>query len=296
MKLEAGRLANRAKREVIHRVPAVRRQVEANRASMERAHRPHLPRISSEHEELVRDLKEDGIKVTRWDRMGLPGVEELKPLLLELAQELVGRQPEAHSSAFISRDELLEDAALYQWGLRPEVLDVVENYLGVPPCYYGPLVRRDTADGRTVDTRHWHRDIEDHRMMKMLIWLHDVDSDGGPFTYVRRAPSALAARELRYVGGFVDTERFAQVVPREQWREATGPQWTVGVPDTSQIFHRAAPPVARDRYSVTFTWMTRRPFTTISAAPWRPDQVRRATAGLDTRQLACLPPAVTGQG
>lgn len=293
MNSDVARIANRAKREVIHRVPAVRRRVESQRLALEDAHRPFLPRIDDEGRRLVSEMRADGVALTRWDAMGLPGVEELKPLLLELAGVLADRDPKGSHTVLLGRDEMLEDIRLWQWGMRPEVLDLVENYLGVPVRYYGPLVHRECADGRMVDTRQWHRDIEDFRMMKILVWLNDVDEEGGPFTYVPRGPSEAAARTLRYVGGFVDDERFAALVPRESWRRATGPQWTAGVPDPVAIFHRAAPPVARDRYSVTFTWMTRRPFKTISAAPWRADQVARCVDGLDERQRACLPPAMS---
>ncbi|HTW18381.1 MAG TPA: hypothetical protein VMF51_24870 [Nocardioides sp.] len=292
MKVEVARAANRAKRELIHRVPAVRRRVDEHRASLADDHRSRLPDLAPAHRQLVDDLRGNGMSVTRWDAMGLPGVDPLKPLLLQLSGLLADRSPGGSHSVLLGRDEMLEDVALWRWGLQSQVLDLVENYLGVPVRYYGPLVHRECSDGRTVDTRQWHRDIEDHRMLKILVWLNDVDSDGGPFTYVPRPRSTSAARALRYVGGFVDDERFAAAVPRETWRQATGPRWTAGVPDTAQIFHRAAPPTARDRYSVTFTWMTRRPFTTIAAAPWRPDQVRRCVAGLDPRQRACLPPAM----
>ncbi|WP_244928842.1 hypothetical protein [Nocardioides sp. W7] len=292
MKVDVARAANRAKRELIHRVPAVRSHVEASRATRVDAHRHRLPTLDAAHQRLVRELRGSGMVVAPWGAMGLPGVDSLKPLLLELSGVLAERSPGGSHSVLLGRDEMLEDVALWQWGLQPRVLDLVENYLGVPVRYFGPLVHRECGDGRTVDTRQWHRDIEDHRMLKILVWLNDVDSDGGPFTYVPRTPSTAAARALHYVGGFVADEQFAATVPRDTWRQATGPRWTAGVPDTAQIFHRAAPPTSRDRFSVTFTWMTRWPYATITPEPWRPDQVRRCLAGLDARQRACLPPAM----
>ena len=260
---------------------------------MEESHRPHLPSIGPKHRRLVEELRESGICVTRWDQMGLPGVDELKPLLLDLADVLADRSPRGSHSVLLGRDEMLQDLALWRWGLQPQVLDLVENYLGVPVRYFGPLVHRECCDGRVVDTRQWHRDIEDRRLLKILVWLNDVDTEGGPFTFVTRGHSQKAARELHYVGGFVSDERFAESVPRKSWRQATGPRWTAGIPDTAQIFHRAAPPTARDRFSVTFTWMTRHPWATIATAPWRPDQVKRCIDGLDDRQRGCLPPAMT---
>ncbi|NPC97802.1 hypothetical protein [Nocardioides sp. zg-DK7169] len=286
------RLGNRAKREVIHRFPPATWYTEARRAARTERHRPLLPPLESAQRAQLRMMQENGFVAGHWDRLGLPGTEELKGLLLQLAGVLGDRDPGGAHSVLLGRDETLEDLRLWRWGLQPEVLDLVENHLGVPVRYFGPLVHREVADGRMVDTRQWHRDIEDHRMLKILVWLNDVDEDGGPFTFVPRRTSDAAARELRYVGGFVPDPRFGEVVPPSTWQRLTGPQWTAGMPDTARIFHRAAPPVARDRYSVTFTWMTRRPLATVPAAPWRPDQVRRCVADLDARQRASLPPSM----
>ncbi|MQW76701.1 hypothetical protein GHK92_12515 [Nocardioides sp. dk4132] len=286
------RLGNRAKREVVHRFPPASWYADARRAAAVERHRPLLPELAPAQRAQVRLLQEHGFVGARWDHLGLPGTEELKALLLQLAGLLADQSARGRHSVLLGRDETLEDIRLWQWGLRPEVLDLVENHLGVPVRYFGPLVHREVADGRTVDTRQWHRDIEDMRMVKMLVWLNDVDDDGGPFTYIPRRTSEAAARELRYVGGFVSDDRFAEVVAPSIWRRVTGPQWTAGMPDTARIFHRAAPPVARDRYSMTFTWMTRRPLATMPAPAWRPDQVRRCVAGLDSRQRLALPPAM----
>ena len=283
------RLGNRAKREVIHRFPPATWYADARRAARVERHRPLLPPLEAPQRAQVRLLQEHGFFGAPWGHLGLPGTEDLHGLLLQLAGVLADRSPRGSHSVLLGRDETLEDIRLWQWGLRPEVLDLVENHLGVPVRYFGPLVHREVADGRVVDTRQWHRDIEDLRMLKILVYLDDVEEDGGPFTYAPRRTSEAAARELRYVGGFVGDDRFSEVVPPSIWRTVTGPRWTAAVPDTARIFHRAAPPVARDRYSVTFTWMTRRPLATIPSAAWRPDQVRRCVAGLDARQRSALP-------
>ncbi|WP_166140038.1 phytanoyl-CoA dioxygenase family protein [Nocardioides ochotonae] len=283
------RFGNRAKREVIHRFPPATWYADARRAARVERHRPLLPPLEAAQRAQVRLLQEHGLVGAPWHHLGLPGTHDLQDLLLQLAGVLADRSPGGSHSVLLGRDETLEDIRLWQWGLQPEVLDLVENHLGVPVRYFGPLVHREVADGRVVDTRQWHRDIEDLRMLKVLVYLDDVEEDGGPFTYVPRRTSAAAARELRYVGGFVGDARFSEVVPPSLWRPVTGPRWTAAMPDTARIFHRAAPPIARDRYSVTFTWMTRHPLATIRSAPWRPDQVRRCVAGLDARQRTALP-------
>lgn len=286
------RAGNRAKRELIAKFPPAGRWAQARHDSARERWRTSLPPLSPLGREQLATVAEQGILLTRWRDLGLPGLVGLEPLLLDLAGELAGRpaRPEGSDSSIrLSRDEMLQDDRLWRWGLQDEVLDLVENHLGVPAHYYGPLVHRELADARVVSTRQWHRDIEDRRVLKLLVWLDDVGPDGGPFTYAPLPASREAARRLRYAGGFVPEDRFAAVVPRSSWRQAVGPRWTAVVPDTAQVFHRAQPPVARDRYSVTFTWMSRTPLSVIPSAPWTPDQRRRATQDLGPRQLAALP-------
>ena len=289
------RVSNRAKREILAKFPPATRWAASRRQSVRDAYHSNLPALDDRQRRHMEVLEDRGIVAGAWSDFGIAGVEELKPLLASLAEELASRpaRPEGEDSTVrLSRDEMLEDVGLYQWGLQDEVLDLVENYLGEPARYYGPLVHRELADSRVISTRQWHRDIEDERVLKILVFLNEVDTDGGPFTYVPRAITQEATRRLHYVGGFVDDERFSSVVPRSEWVQATGPQWTAAMPDTAQIFHRAQAPVARDRYSVTFTWMSRTPVKVIGGEAWRPDQVARATSGLGGRQLAALPPDV----
>jgi hypothetical protein len=289
------RIGNRAKRELIAKFPPATRWAESKRAAEVAAHRSRLTPLDEQRRAQVAAMEEDGAIVGPWNDLDLPGTDDLKPIL-ERFKGMLAERPvpasENGSMVALSRAETLEDPRLFQWGLQDEVLDLVEHYLGVPAHYYGALVRREVADSRIISTRQWHRDIEDYRNLKILVWLNDVDADGGPFTYVPLATSQEAVKELRYVGGYVSDDRFAAVVPRSEWQQATGPQWTAVMADNCRLFHRAQAPVARDRYSVTFTWIARKPLKVMPDEAWLPADVVRATAGLGPRQLAALPPSM----
>jgi len=283
------RVANRAKREVIARVPAVNTVVQHRHEGRVRRYQASLPALEPRDRELVARLKTDAIHIGTLDELGLPDTEALQEELARLTALLADRPPAGLSTVRPSPEELLESPLVWRWGLSERMLDIAENYLGLPARYYGGDVRREVADNKPMDVRQWHRDIEDDHVLKILVWLNDVDDDGGPFAYIPRARSQEAVRRLRYVGGFVPDDKLAQIVPRQEWRTATGPQWTAVMPDTAQLMHRATPPRARDRYSVTFTWTNRHPRKTIPKAPLSVDQRRRVMAELSPRQLACLP-------
>lgn len=286
------RLANRAKREVLFRVPPVRMLAEERRDRQLRRYADHLPQLAAADRESIAHIRSHGVHVTTLDSLALPETERVKQLLNGLVADLAAR-PATTSTIRPSREQLLADVSLWRFGLSDRMLDIAENYLGMPARYYGADVRREVADGRPPhDVRQWHRDVEDYRVLKILLWLNDVDADGGPFAYVPRSSSARAVERLRYVGGFISDEKLRCYVPEDQWCLATGSKWTAVMPDTAQVLHRATPPRARDRYSVTFTWTSRHPVNVKPVEPFTAEQVLRIRHGLSARQLACLPSAL----
>lgn len=285
---QASRLANRAKREAMFRVPPVRRLAEGRHQRLVRRHADSLPTLQAADRAIIDQVRGEGVYRTSMDELALPGSAAVQQRLGELVEKLAAT-PTTSSAIRTPHEDLLADLSVWHFGLNDRLLDIVENYLGVPARYYGADIRREVADGIPDDVRQWHRDIEDHRMLKVLVWLNDVDADGGPFAYLPRALSAQTMDRLHYVGGFISDDKLRAVVPDAEWQLATGPKWTTVIPDTSQVLHRATPPTARDRYSVTFSYTSRRPINTRPAKPFTADEIRRIRTGLSERQLACLP-------
>ena len=287
------RAGNRAKLEMLARVPSLRERTDRHYAELLDQHRAALPSLPLADRHLVDDLRVHGVQVSSLDAIDAPGTAPLRAELESLVGDLAGRAAEGRHTLRPPLEQVLEASAVWQWGLSDRLLDVAETYLGLPARYYGADLRRETATGQAVGVRQWHRDVEDRRMLKILVWLNDVDAEGGPFQFVDRTHTGRLTDELRYVSGFVEDGRFAAHVPRDQWRSATGPTWTAVVADTRSVFHRATPPVARDRYSVTFSYTSRAPLTTLPVPPVTPRQRDLAARGLRDRQLACLPRAFT---
>jgi hypothetical protein len=283
----AVRVVNRAKREAIGRVPPMRSLAESRYQGRLREHQSLLPRLAPQRARLVDAVRDEGVCVSSLDQLGLPGTAQLKAGLMSLTGALA-RRPGIADTTRPPLSEILAESGVWQWGLSEELLDLAEAYLGLPARYYGADLRREQANARTVGVRQWHRDVEDHRMFKVLVWLNDVDLDGGPFEYVPRRHTQTIARELRYVTGFVTDEALEAQVPRSEWRQATGPLWTAVLSDTRSVFHRAMPPRSRDRYSVTFSYTSRTPMTTVPVPPVTEEERALAVRGLDDRQRACL--------
>jgi hypothetical protein len=287
------RVTNRAKREVVARVAPLNRLVQAAHETRVRAHAPHLPPLAPHESELLDELRSEGVAKTSLDALGLANIDSVKRALEKLVSTLGQTDAGADSSIKPTPEDLLEDRSLWQCGLDPRLLAMAENYIGLPVRYYGAAVFRSIADGKTVGTRQWHRDIEDHRMMKMLVWLNDVSPSGGALEYIPKRRSQEAVERLHYVSGYVKDDDIREVVPPADWRKATGPRWTAVLADPAHILHRGSPAEDQDRYSVTFTWTSRHPVKTMpSAEQFSSTDLSRIREGLDEDQLACLPRAL----
>jgi hypothetical protein len=289
----AARARGRAKQEIIARVPGLRTLALNGYRLRLKNFEPHLPVLPPARLALVREVQARGVAVTSLDVLDLPGTDDLKSGTTALIDHLADSARAGTATVGVPRASVLGCPAVWQWGLNGELLDMVEHYLGQPARYLGAGVRCERATGQAFGVRQWHRDVEDHRMLKLLVWLNDVDEHGGPFEYVDRNWTPDLTRSMRYISGFVGDEEVARRVPQAEWRRATGPTWTCVVTDPRNVFHRAMPPTKHDRYSLTFAYTSRSPIRTM---PWRAISERErqlATKGLDDRQLGCLPGAYT---
>lgn len=284
------RLKNRLKRELL-RLPPVHFFNERAHQSRVQQYAAHLQRVAVENPALVQALGEDGIYPTTMEALGNPLTAQVQKELLQLRDELaaVPLAPGANTSR-LPHDRIYDFPAVTMWGLHPALLDMVEKHLRVPAWYLGADIRREVADGNATDVRQWHVDVEDRRLFKVIVYLNDVTPEGGPFEYVPRGPTLKAAKALGYRTGFIPDARLAAVLPRSEWRKATGPQWTAAVADTCNILHRASAPVSKDRYSVTYSWSSRHPGVLYPSTPMPAAARAHFERVLSARQRECLFP------
>ncbi len=290
---ELERVGNRAWREVVARVPPVSWAVNQRYDRRLREHRDHLAPLPPMQQRLLDTVSTSGVAITSLDMLGLPGISSLKDSLARLAAGLAAHPSTETSPVRSSRAELLQELDVWQWGLREDVLDLVEGCLQLPARYYGADVRRELANGQQATVRQWHRDIEDHRVFRVFVWIDDVGPMDGAFEWIPRELTGDTTRALHYVAGYKTEDQIANVVAPTLWKKADGPRWTAILADTHSVFHRAGTPRNKDRYSVTFTWTSRWPVKTFPSKPFSPDEAAKIQSGLNSRQLASLPPGLS---
>ncbi|NEO96939.1 MAG: hypothetical protein F6K56_45350, partial [Moorea sp. SIO3G5] len=253
-------------------------------------HYNSLPALAPLDLPLLNSLSREGTFVTSLEELAISYKE-----LIDSAEEILPKiraLPIPKSESCITyREELISYRQIFKWGLNERLLDIVENYLGVPVFFVGVTLQRNIADGKPVTVRQWHVDPEDYRMVKIIIYLNDLGLDGGPFEYIPRNLTSSLAQALNYnyySSGFVSDKDMARIAPKSTWNPCPGPYGTVIFTDTRSIFHRLKPPTGSDRYSMTFSYTSRRPITTFERMNFSKNQLQAIASGLSQRQQDCL--------
>jgi len=138
-------------------------------------------------------------------------------------------------------------------GSSQRVLDVVNAYLEL----WSKLVYVDvwytkpgSAEGERIKSQRWHRDYNDRHLVKVFLYLSDVDEGAGPFEYVRGS-----AREGELAGEwpwrplgetYPPPDEFAQRIPEVATVTLTGKAGTLIFCNTSG-FHRGGFATERPR-------------------------------------------------
>jgi hypothetical protein len=235
------------------------------------------PRLSTEAKRVLCELNQDGVAITSAARLlGLNSCyEELSAAVVKAECNLSAEIESARVASTVDRKvgskkfivPLLGDAPLLdltsvyaRFALQREVLDVANAYLGM----YGRLRYFNVwhtlaSNGGPQESQLWHRDREDLLILKAFVYLTDVNSASGPFTYapgthlrgrVRKEPRFFLEGGVRRS----DDSQMADAVRPKDWVEGTGPKGTIIFADTAG-FHKGGFATANDRlmYTCMFT-------------------------------------------
>jgi hypothetical protein len=238
------------------------------------SYRTTAERYSGETARVLAELNRNGIAISSVG--ALLGCTSDYPTLLDAVRELmranVERIEEARRALHASGSGALGKTYVFNLlGDRP-VLDPESVYGRI--ALAGPV--RQIAEGyykmhcrlreynvwlnlanqnEASQSQLWHRDPEDRYILKMFLFLADVDEGAGPFTYAcgtHQKGSFRTQPAFLYKDGGTprsSDEQMAAVVPRDQWVTALGPAGTIVFADT-RGFHKGG--LARHRDRVVF--------------------------------------------
>jgi hypothetical protein len=237
-------------------LPAIRKYRRSIHLRRRTAYSTNLAELHSADSYLLDTLEREAICAIPIASLGWPGTEDMLDELDRLSEKIRSKVPGRGNYVGASFAELSDYPALRGWGLSPRAHALAERYLGLPIFYDGPLVRREMCSGRETGVRQWHLDSEDQRVLKLILYVHDVGQGGGPFEYLPLPQSEMAVRQLKYGAGLVSDARLARTGLHTATVEATYPRQTAIFVDAARLFHRAQPPRMADRLTATYCWIS----------------------------------------
>lgn len=256
------------------------------------AHRSGLAAVDNRDRAILGGLEGEGAYTTSLDQLDAAGTAELVAAADNLFDGMSRLSPGVGSKDYMigaQPDLITKYPDVLRWGLNERFLAIAENYIGLPVTYRGVLARLDMPDGTVRETRLWHLDQEDTRILKIVVYMSDVYEDGGPFEYVRASrpqPRKLARGSKKRVN---DEDAFELTVPPENRGAVVGPRGTVGFVDTCRVFHRGRLPENGTRRSLFFAYNSRWPLRPSHCSPmYIVDTFKKAAGTLTPRQAASL--------
>jgi hypothetical protein len=235
-------------------------------------HLSYLPVLSAADMSLVETIKTEGVAITSLEALSIPSsqkfIQAAKKLVPEVPNSLSGKKDEfvVHASS----QQVMQYPELFMWGLEQRLLNIAENYLGLPVAYHGMYFRRDIANQVQQKSRLWHIDMEDRKVLKIIVYIHDVNDDSGPFEYIPQPLTASVCKALNYKYGYLHDETINRVISPSHFKSCTGLSGTVVFAGTASILHRGKIPVDSDRFTMFFDYTSRvpkHPFYTTSSLP-----------------------------
>ncbi|MDZ8049857.1 MAG: phytanoyl-CoA dioxygenase family protein [Aulosira sp. ZfuVER01] len=205
-------------------------------------HRKNLPALEKRDRLILNALKKDGAYVTTLADLGLKTTPELLQAAHKLLPTMVANSN--HQAQQLPQIYTVTDFSEFTaWGHEQRLLNIIENYLSLPVAFQGVHLRQDFPNQNQFGTLLWHKDSEDRRMVKIIIYLHDVEEKHGPFEYVPLSSlSNLNSYWIDYKlwkSGYlgINDEELKAIIPQSAWKSCPGPAGTVIIADPRTVLH-----------------------------------------------------------
>jgi hypothetical protein len=208
-------------------------------------HRRNLPVLEGRDRAILDALKRDGICVTTLADLGLSSTSKM----LKASYYQLSRMEKANNQHLEEKwPQIYTVMGLPEfstWGREQRLLNIIENYIGLPITFHGVHLRKDFPSNNQFGTLLWHSDAEDRRIIKIFVYLNDVTEQTGPFEYIPRSLTPLFSWnyyqlyyklwQSKYLG--INDEEVKEVIPKSAWKSCPGLAGTVLFVDTKNTLH-----------------------------------------------------------
>lgn len=158
------------------------------------------------------------------------------------------------TSSIALRDPLLVVPSITDLVLNPSVLSAVQGYVGgFPSLTYVKVVRTWANDLPSFDTQLWHVDFDSARMLKLFIFLHDIDSQTGGTKFVEGSHLFDNVGDYEYQDRWNEAE-LQRDFPASRVFNFEGSLGDAFFLDTNMV-HKGVRPELRDRTVIIANYM-----------------------------------------
>ncbi len=230
-------------------------------------------RLTESDAEIVRSLNSDGVVVVPFDNLETDvGFCELESAVNELvssrAPEISKLKHTANTDRLIGQKTFTLEMLGSEWTFDPTNIfarfALSRSFVNIANSYFRMQTRlryynvwyTSASETTARESQLWHFDREDRYILKVFVYLSDVDIGSGPFTYApgthkkgRFSSIAPAFFDENGVRRTTD-EQMSNVYPPERWRVCTGMKGTVVFADT-RGFHKGGEARTSDRLMFT---------------------------------------------
>jgi hypothetical protein len=234
----------------------------------------HPPQLDERQREIVEELGSQGLCVVPftklfseevWQELAADAARYTREIERQLAGGVEAEQVGSEKKPFGRRsraETLTLDNPWLRLGASSRMLDIVNSYLGMwtklthadqwysPPLGWG---------ANRVGSMRWHRDFNDRHLVKVFVYLCDVDERTGPLEYL---PGST--REGPYVNEwpwrplselYPTQAEFERRIPQSATRTLTAPKGSMIFCNTSG-FHRGGHVTEKPRTLWTFHYVS----------------------------------------
>ncbi|MEK7502868.1 MAG: phytanoyl-CoA dioxygenase family protein [Patescibacteria group bacterium] len=223
-------------------------------------HKKYRPKLDNISERIASDLKKNGIAIAHIGEL-FPGQD----ILAKLASEARGLEKNAGVKTnkeflrFYFDDYPLLDLknSFVRLALENKILGIVNSYMGMFSKFNYFTLNKTMPQGeesKAVQSMRWHRDPEDKKMVKIFMYLNDVDDQSGPFVYIPETHyegkwgNLFPPQPPR--GSLPPPEEVKKIIPQNAIKACAGTAGTVIFCDTRGI-HRGGHAISKERIMLT---------------------------------------------
>lgn len=256
-------------------------------------HVESLPTLDAKDLNIVDHLRKDGVFVTSLEAFDASLASVFFAQATQLKQSLIQTaNPENYHQlyALATPNQVVQYPETFLLGINERLLKIAENYLGLPIAYHGMYFHRDFKNALPRKSKLWHRDMEDYRSLKVVIYLSDIFDDAhGPIQYLPKDITESVVQEINYRYGYVNDSLMRKKLPGTKWKSCLGGAGTMTFIDTATLLHRGKVPLATDRFSAFFDYTSRYPKRSYYCKSSLPDNtLEMMAAKVSNYQRNCL--------